>query len=118
MSWQMDHARAPSRRRMRPISLITVTNSTASFGATRYSISTTTGPDAACISTVGGVSSTRARGSSEPSCSTATRRNRATTSETSAVQPATVSDSRRPATLASSPHHQLPSAIEAKVMVW
>ena len=41
MSWHTDHPRAPSRRRTRPSSLITETNSAACSGRTRYSIVTT-----------------------------------------------------------------------------
>ncbi len=114
----MDQARAPSRRRMRPISLITVANSTAFSARTRYSMATTIGPEADWISTLGGVSSTRALGSSAPIPATATGSQCAAASDTSEATPATVSEARSPATLANSPHHQLPSAMEANATVW
>ena len=70
------------------------------------------------MGTLGGVSSGLARGSSEPIGATETGSQRAAASETRAANPASVSDSRTPCALASSPHHQLPNAMPANAMVW
>src|SRR5512145_1308707 len=103
---------------MRPTSWITPMNSTADSGATRYSITTTIGPDVGCTSRLGGVSAARARGSSDPNCSTAIGSHGAAISDSSDATPATVNAVRRPTTLAYSPHHQAPKAMLANVTVW
>src|SRR5512145_3213300 len=103
---------------MRPTSWITPTNSTADSGATRYSIATTIGPDVGWTSRLGGVSAARARGSSDPSCSTEIGNQRAASSDSSDATPATVRALRRPTTLAYSPHHHAPNAMPANATVW
>ena len=70
------------------------------------------------MATLGGRNSAPARGSSEPNRATDTGSQRATASDTSAASPAMVSDSRRPSAWATSPHHQLPSAIPPNENVW
>ena len=81
-------------------------------------MTTTIGPEVELISTLGGASVPRTRGSSEPVSSIAIGNQRAATNDTSEHSPETVSASRTPAAVAKWPHDQLPSAMLANTTVW